>query len=248
MEERNDMLAKEATLDLTLVLPAYNEEAKIERDLAQLTAHLDGTGLSYELIVVDDGSSDATASIVARFAKDSRRITLLENKRNRGKGYSVRRGVLAARGRYIGFLDAGLCVPSSEIERALDHLRAGFDIAMGSRKIAGSHIERAQPTYRQVGSKVFRYFMWHIMGLSAIRDTQCGFKFYTREAAWKLYPTVEIDGYMFDIELLRKALRLHMKIKEFPITWSSDPDSHFSFFPDILKNMCELIRIRCMRS
>ena len=247
MEERNDMLAKEATLDLTLVLPAYNEEAKIERDLAQLTAHLDGTGLSYELIVVDDGSSDATASIVARFAKDCPRVSLFENERNRGKGYAVKRGVLAARGKYVGFLDAGLCVPPSEIEKALAHLRAGYDMAVGSRKLANSTITRMQPAYRQAGSKVFRYIVWKAMGLSAIRDTQCGFKFYTREAARRLFPAIKTDGYMFDIELLRKALKERMRIKEFPITWSSDPDSHFRFFPDQARNLRELVRIRLMR-
>ncbi|MDP8247381.1 MAG: glycosyltransferase family 2 protein [Candidatus Tritonobacter lacicola] len=237
------VLNPEVFLDLSLVVPAYNEGSKIGRDLKELTDYLGGTGLSYEILVIDDGSVDSTAAVVSKFAGMCRNVVLLRNGRNRGKGYSVRKGVLAARGRYVGFLDAGLCVPPGEIGKALALLNDGCDIALGSRGLPDSSILRRQPWYRVAGSKIFAQIVWKIMGLSAIKDTQCGFKFFRREVAREIFSEMRTDGFMFDVELLRRALAKKLKIRQFPISWSNDPDTRFRLVSGSIRNMVELAGI-----
>ena len=230
--------------DLSLVIPAYNESSKIARDLEVLTGYLDGRGLSHEIIVVDDGSDDSTSKIVSGFADRRGNIVLLRNEKNRGKGYSVRKGVLASRGKYVAFLDAGLCVPPAEIGAALSYLRNGFDIVLGSRGLSDSRIVRRQPWYRIAGSRLHAQIVWRIMGLSSIKDTQCGFKFFRREAARDLFAGLKTEGFMFDIELLGRAVREGFKIKEFPVQWANDPDTRFRPITGSFRNLMELMRIK----
>ena len=246
-EDEKGVFEPEVFLDLSLVIPAYNEGCKISRDLDALTAYLDGVGLSYEVLVVDDGSADPTAAVVSKFAETCRTVGLLRNGKNRGKGYSVRKGVLAARGRYVGFLDAGLCVPPMEIGKALALLNDGCDIALGSRGLPDSRVLRRQPWYRIAGSRLHAQIVWRIMGLSAIKDTQCGFKFFRRAVAKELFKGLRTDGFMFDIELLRKAVERKLKIKEFPVQWSNDPDTRFRPIPGSFKNILELVKIKFTR-
>ena len=234
-------------LDLSLVVPAYNEGSKIGRDLEELTGYLGGTGLSYEIIVVDDGSMDSTTRIVSGFAEGCPNVVLLRNDGNRGKGYSVRKGVLAARGEYIAFLDAGLCIPPAEIGEALAHLNDGYDIALGSRGLSDSRVLKRQPWYRMAGSRLHAQIVWRIMGLSSIKDTQCGFKFFRRAVARELFKGLMTDGFMFDIELLRKAVERKFRIKEFPIQWSNDPDTRFRPITGSIKNILELVKIKFKR-
>ena len=242
-EDEKGVLNTEAITDLSLVIPVYNEGCKISRDLEELTAYLDGLGLSYEIIVVDDGSEDSTVAVVLEFAEMCRNVVLLRNGRNRGKGYSVRKGILAARGRYIGFLDAGLCLPPGEIRKALALLNDGCDIALGSRGLPDSSILRRQPWYRVAGSKIFAQIVWKIMGLSAIKDTQCGFKFFRRKVAREIFSEMRTEGFMFDVELLRRALAKKLKIRQFPISWSNDPDTRFRLVSGSFRNILELVKI-----
>lgn len=230
--------------ELSLVIPAYNEGSKIPRDLEALTGYLEGRGMPYEIIVVDDGSEDSTSTAVAGFAEGRENIVLLRNEKNRGKGFSVRRGVLASRGKYVAYLDAGLCVPPSGIDEALSHLRNGFDVALGSRGLSDSRIVRKQPWYRIAGSRLHAQIVWRIMGLSSIKDTQCGFKFFSRQAARDLFTGLKTEGFMFDIELLGKAARRGLRIKEFPVQWSNDPDTRFRPVAGSFRNLLELLRIK----
>ena len=243
-EAEKGVLNTEAITDLSLVIPAYNEGCKISRDLEALTTYLGEVGLLYEVLVVDDGSVDSTAAVVSEFAGMGRSVALLRNVRNRGKGYSVRKGVLAARGRYVGFLDAGLCVPPGEIGKALALLNDGCDIALGSRGLPDSSILKRQPWYRVAGSKIFAQIVWKIMGLSAIKDTQCGFKFFRRKVAREIFSEMRTEGFMFDVELLRRALAKKLKIRQFPISWSNDPDTRFRLVSGSFRNILELVKIK----
>ncbi len=231
-------------IGLTVVVPAYNEASKIRGDLSEISHYLSSAGISYEIIVVDDGSTDMTGQAVEEFCKANPAIIYLRNEANRGKGYAVKRGVLAGNGRYISFIDAGLCVPPADIGMALDYLSRGYDIAIGSRGLPESCIVRKQSWYRRLGARVFARIAWRIMGLSEIKDTQCGFKFFRRDVARDLFSSLATAGFMFDVELLRRAVKRGYRIKQFAVTWSNDPDSRYRVFSGSLRISIELLKIR----
>lgn len=227
------------------MIPVFNEERKIDSDLEAALAYFQGQPYGFELIVVDDGSSDSTARKLAEWEKRcAPRLRVMQYQPNRGKGYAVRAGMLAARGEHRMFVDAGLCVPFSDTARGLALLEQGCDVAIGSRKLAASRIVRAQPAYRRWGSRLFGAVVRRAMGLQGISDTQCGFKLFTAAAAEKLFRRARIDGFMFDAETLIRARRLGMKICEFPVEWRADPDSRYRPLAGTVRNLVELARIR----
>jgi dolichyl-phosphate beta-glucosyltransferase len=237
--------AVDAQPDLSIVIPVFNEEKKIDADLEAALAYFERQPYTFELIVVDDGSVDHTPEkITAWQQRLAPRLRAICYQPNRGKGYAVRTGMLAARGRSRMFTDAGLCVPFSETERGLAALRDGCDVAIGSRKLAASRIVRAQPAYRQLGSRLFGVIARRLMGLGGITDTQCGFKLFTGPAAERLFRRGRIDGFMFDAETLINARRLGMRIAEFPVQWRADPDSRYRPLSGSIRNLGELLRIR----
>ncbi len=230
---------------LSIVIPAYNEEKKIDADLAAALDYFDRRPYSFEVIAVDDGSADATAAKLAEWERRcSPKVRAICYQPNRGKGYAVRTGMLAARGERRMFADAGLCVPFPEAERGLAALEAGCDVAIGSRKLAASRVVQPQAAYRRWGSRVFGALVRRLMGLGGIEDTQCGFKFFTARAAQELFGRSRIDGFMFDAETLIHARRLGMKICEFPVEWRADPDSRYRPLAGSVRNLVELARIR----
>ena len=228
-----------------MVIPVFNEEKKIDADLDAALAYFQGEAYSFELIVVDDGSSDRTPVKLAEWGKRCiPQFRAICYSPNRGKGCAVRTGMLAARGEYRMFADAGLCVPFSETARGLAALREGYDVAIGSRKLAASRVVRVQSAYRRWGSRLFGALARRVMGLQGISDTQCGFKFFTARAAEELFGRARIDGFMFDAETLINARRLGMKICEFPVEWRADPDSRYRPLAGSLRNLAELARIK----
>lgn len=230
---------------LSIVIPAYNEEKKIDTDLAAALDYFDRQPYSFEVIAVDDGSTDGTAAKLAEWERRcAPRVRAICYRPNRGKGYAVRTGMLAARGARRMFADAGLCVPFSEVERGLAALEAGCDVAIGSRKLAASRVVQPQAAYRRWGSRVFGALVRLLMGLGGIEDTQCGFKFFTARAAEELFGRSCIDGFMFDAETLIHARRLGMKIGEFPVEWRADPDSRYRPLAGSVRNLVELARIK----
>ena len=230
---------------LSVIIPVFNEERKIDADLEAALGYFREQPYSFELIVVDDGSADRTPEKLAdwerRAAPHLRAICYTPN---RGKGYAVRAGMLAARGEVRMFTDAGLCVPFSETARGLAALEQGCDVAIGSRKLAASQITRAQPAYRRWGSRLFGAMARGVMDLQGISDTQCGFKLFTARAGQELFGRARIDGFMFDAETLINARRLGFKICEFPVEWRADPDSRYRPFSGSLRNLAELARIK----
>ena len=224
---------------VSVVIPCFNEARKIETDIQAALSYFNGRDYSYELILVDDGSSDGTAAIVEKSAG----VRAICYQPNHGKGRAVRTGMLQAIGRYRLFADAGLCVPFSEIEKGLALLDAGADVAIGSRKLSESQVVEQQVGYRRIGSSVFGFLVRNWMGLR-YSDTQCGFKLFTAEAAERLFSAARIDGFMFDAETLINARKFGLTVKEFPVEWRADPDSRYKPFSGSLRNLLELVRIQ----
>lgn len=216
---------------LSIIIPAYNESSKIARDIDAAARFLALAQLKGEIIVVDDGSVDDTASVAGIVARPTG-ITLrvLRNAEHRGKGFAVRTGVLQASGQYVMFADSGLPVPYGNALRGLRLLQQGScELAHASRRLPESVIQRPQPRQRRLFSFCFRWFAVLFMKIPArLSDTQCGFKLYRGEVARELYGQCFTDGFMFDIEIILRALQSGYRIAEFPVEWTCDPDSRLS--------------------
>jgi glycosyltransferase involved in cell wall biosynthesis len=234
-------------MHLSLVIPAFNESAKIQHDLEAARKFLKEQPFSSEILVVNDGSTDATQQIAEAYAKkraDSKvAIRVLAYGQNRGKGYAVRYGVEKALGERIAFVDSGLCVPLEHLLRGLEKIDKGYDFAIGSRRIAGTRIVRPQPLYRRLGSKAFWIVVQSVMGVR-VSDTQCGFKVYSGNAAKEIFSRVRTDGFMFDIEALIVARKQGLRGAEFPVEWSNDGDSRYHPIWGTIRNFRELMKIR----
>ncbi len=238
-------------MKLSIVIPAFDESRKIGGDVESACQFLQTNGFEGEIIVVDDGSKDETAEAAikaGRSCKDPVEVKVIRNERHRGKGYVIRSGIKQTAGDYVMFADSGNCVPFDNILRGLKLLEAGqCEIAHGSRKIAGAHIIKGQGLYRHLCSVLFQWFAVHVMKIPAeLTDTQCGFKIYRGDVARRLYGECVTDGFMFDIEIILRALKQGYRIKEFPIDWTCDPDSRLSPTRSIWRILVELIRIRKM--
>jgi dolichyl-phosphate beta-glucosyltransferase len=231
---------------LSAVLPAYNEAESIGRTLAAMRTFLDGQGYEYEVIVAADGD-DATPEVVREVARGWPPLRLTAQAGRHGKGHGLRRGMALAGGRIVGFLDADYKTPIDEAAKLLPYLHDGYDVVIGSRGLKESRVEIKQPRYRQVGARAFALGMHAVVGLNQIRDTQCGFKFFTRDAAREIFARARIDGYMCDVEILWIAERLGLRVKEVPIRWRDDGDSRLQLVRGNAQNAVDLLRIRFHR-
>jgi dolichyl-phosphate beta-glucosyltransferase len=224
--------------DLSVVIPAYNEAERLPPTLERVLAYLRARGGSYEVVVVDDGSRDQTVARARAVAGDA--LTLLANEGNRGKGYSVRRGMLAARGARRLMTDADLSTPIEDLARLMARLDEGYDVAIGSRALPDSNVEIHQPWYRENMGRVFNGAV-RLLAVPGLMDTQCGFKLFTAAAADAAFSRALLDGFSFDVEALFLARRLGFRIAEVPVTWRNDAASHvnlwsgFRAFPDLLR-------------
>jgi dolichyl-phosphate beta-glucosyltransferase len=203
---------------LSVVIPAYNEALRLPATLARVQQHLAGRSEPHEILVVDDGSSDATAE-VARAAGGA--VRLLRHEPNRGKGYAVRRGMLAATGGRRLMTDADLSTPIEELAKLEAELDRGFDVAIGSRAIAGARIEVHQPAYREAMGRAFNLLVQGLL-LPGLHDTQCGFKLFTAAAATAAFSATRLDGFSFDVEALYVTRRRGLRIAEVPVVWRND--------------------------
>ncbi len=233
-------------MDLSLIIPAYNEAERLVSTLSSAIAFFDSRSWSYEIIVVDDGSTDGMGALVDDFARRFPQVRPLHNESNRGKGFSIRVGVSQGSGEVVGFIDADDKTDLAALDGAMAHLRQGCDGIIGDRTLANSDIAIPRRRYRQWGSNLFRWLMRRSVGLGAFPDTQCGFKFFRAEVARDLFQRQQIDGYMFDVEILLLAARSGYEIKRLPVRWRDDPDSRFNPVSGGLRNARELMRIRRM--
>jgi dolichyl-phosphate beta-glucosyltransferase len=228
-------------IDLSVIVPAYNEAARLGASLAELREFLAGEAWAWEVRVVDDGSTDGTGDVVVAAAGKEPRI-VLQREPHRGKGGAVRAGLLAARGRYRFICDADLSMPVHELPRFLPPALGGADVAIGTREGAGAR-RIGEPLTRHLAGRVFNTLVRWLL-LPGIQDTQCGFKMFTAEAVEAIFPHVRIDGWAFDLEALVIARRRGLYIREVPIEWHYRDASQVRMLRDGVGMFRELLRIR----
>jgi glycosyltransferase involved in cell wall biosynthesis len=228
---------------LSIVIPAYNESARIENALERVMSCVAERGWDAEVLVVDDGSKDDTAAIVQRWMADHPRLHLVQNPGNKGKGYSVRNGLLQAAGEVVMFTDADLSAPMEEAERLIAAIAGGADVAIGSRWMDRTRQTIHQPLYRQFFGRCFNWITRTVMGLP-FKDTQCGFKAFKRSTAQVIFRLQTIERWGFDPEILFIARKLRYVIREVPVTWGHDERSRMSYLKDGMKMLQDMSRIR----
>ena len=227
---------------ISVVIPAYNEEWRILPTVGAIATHMCARGEPWELIIADDGSSDTTVALLQDLAFPN--MTVLVADRNRGKGNAVRRGVQAARGEYVLFADADQSTPIEQVDRLLDQLAAGFDVAVGSRAAAGAGAAvSGKSLLRKVLSRGLRFLVSAGFGV-AIADTQCGFKLFTAEAARTLFGLQTVDSFSFDLEVLYLSSKVGLRVAEVPVEWIDAPGSTVDAAKVSLQFMVDLVKIR----
>lgn len=225
------------TPDLSVIIPAYNEEKRLGPNLGPVLKYLHKHFPNFELIIVDDGSTDNMAKSIRKAILSEPKARLISYKPNRGKGYAVRKGVLASLGKQVLFMDADMSTPIGEIPKILKML-GNADIVIGSRGKSDA------PPFRQVASFVFDQIKYILVGLREFKDTQCGFKAYRGDIARQLFAKSRIDRFMFDVEILYLAEKYKLKIIEISVKWADMPDSKVRFWEGIVNMFRDLWRIR----
>jgi len=238
----NDRAAAKACA-YSIVIPAYNEGARLDATLQKVLAYAEANKWDAEIIVVNDGSRDTTAEIVRQHARTHPRLRLLENPGNRGKGYSVRNGMLHANGQLLLFSDADLSSPIEEAPKLFEALNHGADVAIGSRWLRSELQTQKQPLHRQLFGRIFNLMLRVTLGLR-LKDTQCGFKAFTRPAAQTIFPLQKVERWGFDPELMYLAQKFHLKVVEVPVIWAHREGTQINPLRDGIKMFAEMLWIR----
>jgi glycosyltransferase involved in cell wall biosynthesis len=226
-----------------VIVPAFNEQHRIAPTLYALVEELRTLPFRSRVRVIDNGSTDLTADMVERVkASLGAGYVALSGCSGRGKGRAVAKGMLSSSATYVGFCDADLATPAEAIADALRLLEEGWEVVVGSRHCVGASYAAAQPPLRRLGSAAFRTATRNISG--GIQDTQCGFKFFTRDAAQRVFAHTRISGFAFDVEVLARAHALHLAVKEMPVCWSDQPGSTFSFRRDGFTSFADVWALR----
>jgi glycosyltransferase involved in cell wall biosynthesis len=227
----------------SIVIPAYNESRRIERSLQKVFAYLTRQGWDVEVIIVNDGSRDNTADIVRRYIDANTNLRFIENPGNRGKGYSVRNGMLHARGDVMLFSDADFSAPMEEAPKLFEQIEAGADVAIGSRWIRPELQTQKQSLHRQLFGRVFNLALRLALGLR-FKDTQCGFKAFSRHAADTIFPLQKIVRWGFDPELIFLAEKKGLKVVEVPVRWAHEQGGSIHPIRDGLRMLLEVLKVR----
>jgi dolichyl-phosphate beta-glucosyltransferase len=230
-------------LTYSFIIPAYNESERLSTSLPKVLDYIRKQRLQAEVIVVNDGSVDDTAEIVRKFAATNAAIHLLENPGNRGKGYSVRNGMLHGHGDVLLFSDADLSSPIYEASKLFEAIAQGADIAIGSRWLQAELQTERQPWYRQLYGRLFNLGLRIVLGLR-YRDTQCGFKAFTRAAANTVFSRQHVERWGFDPELLFLADKLRLRTVEVPVEWAHDHRSRINPLRDGINMGLEMLTVR----
>ena len=227
-------------MEISVIIPAYNEEKRIEPTLKKVINYLDNNFDKYEIIVVDDGSTDNTYKIVSRYKKNN--VKILRNEINKGKGYSVKRGILNVKYSLVLFSDSDLATPIEELEKFINYIKT-YDIIIASRNLKESDIKIKQPMYRQLMGKTFPLLV-NLIALRGFKDTQCGFKLFKTDVAKKIVSLQTFERFSFDVEILFIAKKLRYKIKEAPVIWIDKEGSKVNPIKDSIKMLIDLFKIR----
>jgi dolichyl-phosphate beta-glucosyltransferase len=235
-------VASEA-IELSVIIPAFNEERRLPPTLIDIVDFCDRHHPRYEIIVVDDGSTDATSEVVRKFERVRPQVRLIHLPRNLGKGHAVRLGVLNSRGNRVLFADADGATPIAETDRLMAAISAGAEVAIGSRAKYSEETKVNTVIYRRILGRIFNWCVNFIL-LPGIADTQCGFKMFTRPAAHFLFKLQRSDRFSFDVELLFLARRVGLRIDEIPINWQNVPGSKVNLVFDSIKMFRDIFRFR----
>lgn len=227
-------------MDLSVIIPAFNESLRLGPTLQKVVDYLSQKGFGYEVLVVDDGSTDGTGEVALAFA--SRGVRLLRQEVNRGKGAVVRIGVLASQGRAVLLLDADLSTPIEDLERLLPHLPAA-ELVLGSRAVEGSDILQHQPFYREMMGRTFNFII-QVLGVRGLRDTQCGFKLLDGEVARSLFAELRIQRFAYDVELVWLAQRQGYRVVEVGVRWTDSPASKVNPLTDSVRMFWDVLALR----
>jgi dolichyl-phosphate beta-glucosyltransferase len=230
---------------LSIVIPAYNEERRLGSTLSGVLAHLKRRRLTHEILVVDDGSTDGTAALVRQRMRREKTLKLVDysSPGNRGKGAAVKAGVEASKGWAVLFSDADLSTPIEELETLLLKIKAGYDVAIGSRALDRGRITKRQPFYREAGGRVFNW-MVRLLTLPDIKDTQCGFKLFRARAAKEIFALQRVPRFGFDVEALYLARKLGYRVAECSVAWENSPETKVRPVADGLRTFLDLALIR----
>jgi len=228
--------------ELSIIVPAYNEEARLGKSLPVILEYLRQQPYTWELLVVNDGSRDRTEQVARECC--GHQVRVITNSPNRGKGYSIRRGMLEARGKWRLFSDADLSTPISELDKFWPFTRQGYDVVIGSRALPDSDLEVRQPRSRELIGRVFNTIVQTFL-VPGLADTQCGYKLFSAAAAEAVFSRQTLHGFAFDVEILVLAHRLGYRIKEVPVRWINDPGSKVSTLNGV-KGFVDLGRL-CLR-
>jgi dolichyl-phosphate beta-glucosyltransferase len=227
-------------MDLSIIIPAFNESRRLGPTLQKVVDYLGRRGLGYEILVVDDGSTDSTDEVALAFA--SQGVRLLRQEVNRGKGAVVRIGVLASQGREVLLLDADLSTPIEDLERLQPHL-SDVDLVLGSRAVEGSDILQHQPFYREMMGRTFNFII-QVLGVRGLRDTQCGFKLLDGDVARRLFAEIRIESFAYDVELVWLAQRRGYRVVEVGVRWADSPASKVNPLTDSARMFWDVLALR----
>ena len=229
-------------MELSIVIPAYNEARRIGLTLEKIYAYLDDQEISAQVLVVDDGSTDGTGDVALKAAGEHA-CEVLSYGGNRGKGFAVRYGLLRAQGERVLMTDADLSTPIEELARLDTALDKGSDVAIGSRAVAGANVVVSQAGLRKYAGKIFNLIVRVLTGLP-FKDTQCGFKLFDTRRCRPVFEAMRLDGFSFDVEALFLAQRLGLRISELPVEWHNSPESKVDFVRDSLRMFRDMFKIR----
>jgi dolichyl-phosphate beta-glucosyltransferase len=239
-------LSRHQSLNLSVIIPVFNEEKRIAQTLKESFAYLKSKRITAEVIVVDDGSTDQTLKVAGRFKKTAtarQSLRILKHVENKGKGAAVRTGALAARGKIILYMDADNATPLSEFEEFEFAFKKRWDVVVGSRAVDRKLVLIRQPLHREVIGRIGN-FMIQLLVVSGIQDTQCGFKAFSQRAAKVLFPLQTIERFGFDVELLFLARKHRFFILETSVVWRDNPNTRVNAFKDSIRTFTELFIIR----
>ncbi|HEY8951005.1 MAG TPA: dolichyl-phosphate beta-glucosyltransferase [Candidatus Dormibacteraeota bacterium] len=233
----------EASPELSIVIPCFNEEQRLSRTIELIEQYLARVGTPYELILVDDGSIDGTRQIMDAAAERNRSVRLEALPQNRGKGRALAEGVAAARGAEVLVTDADLSTPIEEIDKLRAELRNGAGVAIASRALKGSRVEVSQPAYRVLMGKAFNLLVQAVL-LPGIWDTQCGFKLFRADVAHDVFAGLTTDGFGYDPEVLYRAKKRGVRIAEVPVVWRNSAPTKVSPIKSSIDMFKHVVRIR----
>lgn len=233
------------TSEISVVIPAYNEERRLEPTIHETVAYFRARRRTAEVIVVDDGSRDRTAALTLHLTQHTPELRLIRLASNRGKGYAVRTGVVNSTGALVLFADADGATPIAELERLEAALRDGADVAIGSRALYAEGVQVTARSYRRLIGRTF-HLLVRALTVRGFQDTQCGFKLFRAQAAHNLFSRMRMDGFSFDVELLLMAARQGYRVAEVPVNWTHQPGSRVNLALDSLRMARDLFRIRAL--